>query len=242
MPQKILILEDNKVHMDAMCKILEDLPKNITVYCAQNVQKACEIALEHHIHLFLIDIILNGQNPGDVSGLNFAREIRGISKYKFTPLIFITSLEDPKLYSYSQLHCFGYIEKPFSVAQVRGTILNALDFPVKNDEDRHVYFRKDGIVYSKSIKDIIYIESSRRKIKVYCVNDELEIPYMTCEEILKEMDSELFIQCSRYNIVNRKYIDKIDYTNRFIKMHYVDKPIEIGIIMRKAFRDRMDDE
>lgn len=242
MPQKILIIEDNKAHMDALCNILEALPNDIVVYCAQDVASAHNIALKQHIHLFLIDIILNSQKPGDVSGLNFAREIRGISKYKFTPLIFITSLEDPKLYSYSQLHCFGYIEKPFSAAQVRDTILDALDFPVKSDNDRYVYFRKEGIVYSKRIRDIIYIESSRRKIIVHCINGTLEIPYMTCEELLKEMDSELFVQCSRYSIVNKKYIDEIDYTNRFIKMHYVDTPIEIGVIMKKAFKSRMDDE
>lgn len=240
MPQKILVIEDNKAHMEALCKILNDLHKDIQIYCAYDVEKAFQISLEQHIHLFLVDIILNTQKPGDVSGLNFVREIRGISKYKFTPLIFITSLEDPKLYSYSQLHCFGYIEKPFSVAQVRDTVLSALDFPTKADDERFVYFRKDGIVYSKCIKDIIYIESSRRKIIIHCINDELEIPYKTCEEILRELDSELFIQCSRYGIINRKYIEQIDYTNRFIKLRHIDNPIEIGIIMKKAFKQRID--
>lgn len=242
MPQKILIIEDNKAHMQALNEIIQNLHRDIQVYCAYDVKTAYQLALENHIHLFLIDIILNTQKSGDVSGLSFAKEIRGITKYKFTPLVFITSLEDPKLYSYSQLHCFGYIEKPFSVAQVRDTILGALEYPVKEDDDRYVYFRKEGIVYSKYIKDIIYIESSRRKIKIYCTNDELEIPYKTCEEILQELDSESFIQCSRYCIINRKYIEQIDYTNRFIKLKHIDKPVEIGIIMRKAFRKRLEDE
>lgn len=187
-----------------------------------------------------IDIILNTKKPGDVSGLDFAREIRGISKYKFTPLVFITSLEDPKLYSYSQLHCYGYIEKPFSVAQVKDIILGALEFPVKEDDDRYVYFRKDGIVYSVYIKEIIYIESSRRKITIHCVNDELEIPYRTCGEILQELDSKSFVQCSRYCIVNKKYIKQIDYTNRFIKLRNVDAPIEIGIIVKKSFKQSVE--
>lgn len=240
MLQKVLIIEDNKVHMDALCKIIRDLQKDVQVFCAYNVGEAFQIALEQHIHLFMIDIVLNTQKPGDVSGLSFAKEIRGISKYKFTPLIFITSLEDPKLYSYSQLHCYGYIEKPFSVTQVRDTILGALEFPAKDDDDKNVYFRKDGIVYSLCIKDIVYIESSRRKITIHCINDKLEIPYKTSEEILQDLDSGAFIQCSRYNIVNRKYIEQIDYTNRFIKLKYVDCPIEIGVIMKKAFRQRVD--
>lgn len=99
MRQKVLIIEDNKAHMDALCKIIRDLQRDVQVFCAYNAGEAFQKALEHHIHLFMIDIVLNTQKQGDVSGLSFAKEIRGISKYKFTPLIFITSLEDPKLYS-----------------------------------------------------------------------------------------------------------------------------------------------
>ncbi len=241
MPRKVLILEDNKANMDALCKILNDLKRDIIIYCAYDLEKAFQISMEHHIHMFLVDIVLDVHNPGDVSGLTFAREIRDISKYKFTPLIFITSLEDPKLYSYSQLHCFGYIEKPFSVAQVRDTILSAFEFPIKEDNDKNVYFRKEGIVYSVCIKDIIYIQCAKRRVRIVCVNDELEVPYRSCEELLKELDSETLVQCSRYNIVNKTHIEKIDYANRFVKMKYVDEPIEIGTIMKAAFKRRMED-
>lgn len=236
--QKILIVEDNEAHMDALRKIAEDLHRDVQIYCADNAGDAYRIALEQHIHLFLIDIILYASKSGDVSGLNFAKEVRGISKYKFTPMIFITSLEDPQLYAYSQLHCFGYIEKPFSIRQVQNTILSALEFPVAKEEDCHVYFRKEGIVYSVCLKDIVYIEISRRKIIIHCKGDSLEIPYITCDEILKELDSDLFIQCSRYCIVNKNYIEQIDYPNRFLKLRYVEEPIEIGVVMKKAFKSR----
>ena len=95
-------------------------------------------------------------------------------------------------------------------------------------------------MHSVCVKDIVYIEISRRKIKIHCVYDELEIPYVTCEEILQKLDSNSFIQCSRYCIVNRKYIEQIDYTNRFIKLKYLDSQIEMGIIMKKAFKNRVD--
>ncbi len=242
MIQKILIIEDNKIHMDTLKKIIEDLSGDLQIYCASNVKDAYQIALEEHIHLFIVDIILNVKKPGDISGLNFAREIREISKYKFTPLVFITSLEDPKLYSYSRLHCFSYIEKPFSVSRVCDTVSNALEFPLNENTQKCIYFRKDRIVYSVCIKDIVYIEISRRKIIIHCIHDDLEIPYITCEEILRELDSNSFIQCSRYCIVNRKYIEQIDYTNRYIKLKNIENPIEIGVIMKKTFRYRMEND
>lgn len=242
MPLKVLIVEDNKAHMEALDKIVKSLNRDLQVYYAHDLETAFHLVLEQHINLFLVDIILKTDKPGDVSGLNLVREIRGILRYKFVPIIFITSLEDPELYSYSQLHCFKYIEKPFDVEQVKKTILEALEFPCRNDDERYVYFRKDGVVYSKCIKEIVRIESSKRKIVIHCTNDRLEIPYKTCEEILQELDSDVFIQCSRYDIINKNYIEHIDYVNRFVKMKYTENPIEIGIIMRKTFRKKMEYE
>lgn len=242
MSRKVLIIEDEKVHVDALCKILEDLQRDIVVYCANNIEQALKISFEQHIHLFLVDIVLDTQKPGDVSGLNFVRELRGMSKYKFTPVIFITSLEDPKLHSYSHLHCFGYIEKPFSDEQIGNVVLEALEFPMKETDDKYVYFQKNGITYPIHVKDIIYIQNNKRKVKIVCAKDELEVPYKTCEEILKDLDSESFIQCSRNCIINRKYVEYTDYPNRFVKLQNVKEPIEIGVIMKKVFKQRMENE
>jgi len=242
MKRNILILEDKEAHREALHKILSALAENITIYLAANVQKAYQIAMENHIHLFLLDIILRPEKPGDVLGLRFAQEIRAVKRYQFTPLIFITSLEDPKLYSYSQLHCLGYIEKPFSPEQVQRTVQMALRFPVEDDAERFVYFRKDGIVYAKCIKDIIYVENARRKVVIHCKKDVLEIPYKTCEEIMSEIDSRLFIQCSRYTIINKNYIEEIDYANRYIKLRYVESPVEIGVTMKNRLKERLGEE
>lgn len=236
MKQKVLIIEDKKPHMDALCKIINDLNEDIEIYCAYNGAEAYRIAMEQHIHLFLVDIILRVDKPGDVAGLWFVQEIRAVKKYSFAPVIFITSLEDPRLFSYSQLHCFGYIEKPFDEKQVQRCILQALECPVETDDERYVYFRKDGIVYSKYIKDIIYAECSRRRITIYCVNDKLEVPYKTSNEFMKELDSKLFIRCNRYVIINKKYIERVDYTNRYVKLKYVENPIDIGIKMKNKFK------
>ena len=242
MRRNILIVEDNEAHMNALLKIINDLHQDVKVYCVANIDDAYLLALKYSIHLFLVDIILDTKNPGDVSGLKFATKMRGFVQYKYVPLVFITSLEDPKLFSYSELNCLGYIEKPFSVEQVRNVIVKALDFPIKEDDDRFVHFRKDGITYSVYIKDIIYIQNSRRKIKIVCVNDELEIPYVTCKQILEELNSKSFIPCSRYCIVNRKYVVQTDYANRYVKLRHVDNLIEIGIIMKKSFKEWMEED
>lgn len=242
MVKNILIVEDNKAHLSAIKGCVDELDKEIKIFTAENGHDAFSLLMEHHIHLFLIDIILNPKDSGDVSGLNLVRELRGISKYTYAPVIFITSLEDPKLYSYSRLHCRGYIEKPFDKKQVQECVLEALDFPTLGENKRAVYFRKEGIIYSKNIDEIVYIENIRRKIVIYCIDDELEVPYKSCDKILEELDSDSFIQCSRNVIINKQYIEHIDYTNRFIKMKNKDAYIEIGAIMKKKFRSELENE
>lgn len=240
MTRNVLIVEDKQNHMDAINKIVSELDEPIMIFTACNLQEAYSIVSLHHIHLFLLDIILDTSKAGDVSGLDFARELRENKKYEFTPIIFITTLEDPQLYSYSQLHCFGYIEKPFDPKQIRPLIKKALNFPIDSSDNKNLYFRKDGIIYSVHTNDIVYIENSRRLLKIHCIQDDLEVSYKTVAEILEELDSPAFVQCSRYVIVNRNYIEKIDFTNRYVKLRGVSENIEIGIIMRKQFRDKIE--
>lgn len=59
MIHKTLIIEDNKAHMKALCKIVKELQRDIEIYCAYNTEQAYQLILEQHIHLFIIDIILN---------------------------------------------------------------------------------------------------------------------------------------------------------------------------------------
>lgn len=237
--RKVVILEDNEVMRRDLCRIIEGLHKNVEVYCAANMKDAYHIAMEQQIHLFLVDIILEPSNPGDISGLRFVQEIRGVKRYEYMPVIFITSLQDPKMYSYSQLNCFGFIEKPFDEKVVKKYVSKALNFPIVSDHDRYIYFRKEGITYSVCVDEIYYIDICRRSLTIHYENGELEVPYKTCKEILRELGSESFIQCSRYKIINRHCIEHIDYARRFIKLKNVDELIEIGPMMKNKFREEM---
>ena len=230
--KKILVLEDKEIHIRTLEKVLEGID-NVQVLVAESIETAYKSALENTINLFLIDIILDTEIRGDVSGLKFVESIREMPKYSFTPLIFITSLEDPKLYAYRELHCFGYIEKPFDPTTVKKLIEQALEFPCCENKDKTIYFRSDGVMYAVNSKDIVYIENSKRKLFIYTTKERFTVPYMTCKKILQELESDNFIQCSRYIIINKNYIELIDYVNRYIKLRGVKEAVEIGSSMKK---------
>ena len=185
-----MIIEDNEKSMEMLVKIVRNVDDSLLVKCAKDVDGAYAAAMEYDIDLFLVDIILNPKDSGDVSGIKFADNIRKIKKYQYTPIVIITSLEDPKLYAYSDIHCYSYVEKPYDADRVSRIIREALNSPKRKVVNNNIFFRKEGILYKKRISEIVYIENSRNKRIIHSVNDDLELPYKPCKAILEELKKE----------------------------------------------------
>ena len=112
---------------------------------------------------------------------------------------------------------------------------DAMAFSHPKEDNRNIYFKKDGIFFAKKMQDIVYIKSSAGKMFVKTTKDELEISYKSNSQIIKELDSEDFIRCSRSVIVNSSFIDSIDSTNRYVQLKNGYGTLEIGTIMKKNF-------
>lgn len=226
--KNILILEDNKKILDTLSIAAKEVQDDICVYSTQTVELAYAIAFSKTIDLFLLDIILTTKYPGDISGFNFARQIRKHELYMFTPIIFITSLEDRKLYAYSEIHSYAYLEKPFSMLQLKTLIEKTLKFPSSKEIDKELYMRKDGILYQVKLKKIIYVECENHKLLIHMTDKFMEIPYYTIKKFLKEADVPYLFQCSRNTVVNRSFIDYVDIVNRYIQMKNLNVLLDIG--------------
>lgn len=238
----ILILEDNQSSLDMLVKIVGEVDLEIEVRSATNLEQAYIHMIKGSIDLFLIDIILDSHNSGDVSGIKFVEYIRQQKKYEYTPVIFVTSLDDPMLYSSRDFHCYSYIEKPYNAAHVRKTIREALLMPLQPERSESIYFRNNGLLYKKEKSKIVYIENSRRCRIIHATDGDVKLAYLPCKDILAELDSERFIQCSRYVIINKDYIEHIDIANRYIKMRGCSEVVEIGVMYKRFFvRDVVND-
>lgn len=240
--KKVLVLEDDHATLEAIEKLIHEIDKNVIVYKITTLPEAYQIAVEHDINLFIVDIMLDNSIRNDVSGLVFVEKIRKIEKYAFVPVIFITSLVDPELHTYRTLHCYGYLEKPLLTKETKQLISQALKYQIPQNEEGTVYFRKDGIIYAVDKKDIVYIKSHGGKVTITTVRDELVIYYRNCKEVLEELDSDNFIQCNRGTIVNRAFINYIDFVNRMITLKDNYGILEISTKMKKNFMEKMNDD
>ena len=225
----VLILEDNRQILNVLEKLVLSVAEDEKVYVTDNVGEAYKIAMEISIDVFMLDIILYGDKKGDTSGMQYAQSMRKLERYRFTPIIFITSLEDPERYALRDLHAFGYIEKPFAPSQVENLLRDALHFKTQKEKDAMMFFRKDGILYPVKCNRVIYMELIKRKICIHMKNgDVLSIPYKSFREIMEEANYEKFVQCSRNCVINIDYIKNIDKTNRFITLEGTKTAVEMG--------------
>jgi len=236
--KKVLILEDNPAALEHLVKMVQELDIKNTVYAFDNTKDAYQCAMEKTIDLFLIDIILDTNHPGDTSGLQFVENIRCVEHYGFTPIIFITCLEDARSYTYENLHCYSFIEKPFDVEKVKRAIAQGLKFPGTNKQSKTLYFRKDGIILAVEREEIVYAESVYHTMHIHTSrNDVLKVPYIALKKLLEDIDSSDFIQCSRNTIVNKKFVENVDIPNRVIQMRDGLGRVEIGIMFKKYVKE-----
>ena len=206
----------------------------MTVYAVSDAFTAYGILMEKTIDIFLVDIILDPTKPGDTSGIQLVGKIRNMIKYMFTPVIFVTSLEDTTKYAFTDLNCLGYVEKPFSQDRVKQLVRKALYFPSGGETEPAFCFRKNGVFYPVRVREVLYIENTRHVVTVHLVNgSRLTVPYQSCQRLLDEVDANCLFQCSRSTIVNKDYVLNVDIQNRYITLKNYDDKIEIGVTFRK---------
>lgn len=230
MNKRVMIVEDNSSTRQLLAELVKEVEPEAEIREFATMEGVYETAMCTRFDLFLLDIIMNPKDSGDTSGMQFANKIRSVSQYEFVPIIFVTSLEDPKLYAYSRLHSFGYIEKPFEPENVKKTIHEALRYSVHSPKDATLFLRKEGILYSIKCSDVIYIECYLRKMHFHLKSEEvISVGYKTIHQIMEEADSENFVQCGRNMIINKEHIDRVDLINKQIYMKNVEKPLAVGI-------------
>lgn len=238
--KKILILEDNPAILAHIARLVQELDRKEAVYPFDNVKDAYQCAIEKTIDLFIIDIILDTNKPGDASGLNFVENIRKINHYTFVPVIFVSSLEDAKLYTYENLHCYRFIEKPFDDNQLKQLVNQCLRFSETQNVTKTLYFRKNGIILAVEKDDIVYAESINHVMHIHTRRDDaLSVPYITLKKLLEDIDDNGFIQCSRSVIINKKFIQNVDVSNGMIQLKDGYGSVGIGIRFKKNIKESL---
>jgi len=237
MRKKILIIEDILEQAKVLASIAKEVNKNFLIYYASNEGDAYKILMEKTIDIFLVDIILKADDVADMSGLKLVEAIRKIPRYMFTPVIFITSMEDNQLYAFTELNCIDYIEKPFFRERVIKVLNKAMYYQSDRNEQKVVCLRNDGVIYPLKINEILYAFFTNHKMVIYFEKGkEMTFPYISMNKFMDETE-DCFVQCNRHTVINKNKVVFVDRANQCIKLAGVEEPIEIGIRYNKKIAE-----
>ncbi len=211
----ILIVEDESIVAKDIQHSLKKLGYTVVGMCSTG-EDAIKVAEELKPDLVLMDIMLKG----DMSGIEAAGQIR--EKLNI-PIIYLTAYADESTLSKAKVsEPYGYIIKPFKEIDLHTSIEMAI---YKHEKETDVKKERDflySIVENKESKDIIFVKSNSRLVKVktsdiffvealkdYVVintNSARYTIHSTMKDIEKKLPASDFIRVHRSFIVR---IDKI---------------------------------
>lgn len=130
--KKVLVVDDLATIRTIVSQMLKE--NGVQVLEANRAEVALRMAKDHAIDAFLLDIKMPEMN-----GIDLCREIRSIDKYRTTPVMFVTSMEQGEALDQA-LEAGGddFITKPIQAAVLRGRLTNALQ--------KHAYLREIELI------------------------------------------------------------------------------------------------
>jgi DNA-binding LytR/AlgR family response regulator len=206
--KNILIVEDDAMQRKNLKEMLQLIDEQFQIYEAEDADEALEISKDVNIDLFFVDIFLKNS-----SGLEFAIDIRKITKYEFSFIVFITTQVEYLTQAFKQTHCYDYILKPYDKDEIIKMVKKFSENAKNNSkqERKSVAFDlKNRIIIKMYIDEIIFVEANMRTCIVNTVRGRYMVNKIALKKVLELIDCEFIIQSHKSFLVNTKYINKFE--------------------------------
>lgn len=232
----ILIVEDDMNIQKLLSTCIREVDDTAQIYMSDSSQGALKIAKEHPIDIFLLDIQLI-----DYKGTVLAKELRSMDQYRYTPMIFATALANEEINSYREIKCYSFLIKPYTKEEVKQAISEAIDYRNHfSKQTKTIRIEQKSHIFEYDLKDIVYIESFRKKMVLHLQTGQNEIyteviSGYTLKSMLELINDDQFIQCHKSYLINKRYIVQIAKVEGEVSLRGVQQPIPIG----STFRDKL---
>ena len=208
-----LIVDDCYEQCISLQQIIIDYNQNITTSIATDISSAQQLCQQEKYDFFFLDIRMDSDKIDDDGGLQLAMFIRSIAPYKYTPIIFITSVPEKVQEALSFTGCYQYILKPYTEKDIFMCLDSVLHSPLvpPNYFSFHSFWGGEIRILED---DILFFTPSVHHRLLICT---LEGNYETKDYTLDQLEEKLhhnFFRCHRKYIVNLQKISSYDKTKR----------------------------
>lgn len=229
---QIAICDDEKIYLDMIKGYLknclascdEDILVNIDTYTSG------ESLLDAYNGGTRYDLIFLDIRMKKLSGYETAKSIRDLDNKAM--IIFITSLVD-YIFSSFEYRPFWFLTKPLSEEKFKYVFYKALT-EIQSSKNRvYSFFSRENGLVTIDINNIIYLESSLRRINIYS-NTQQFTYYASINEEEEKLKKYDFVRIHRSYLVNMSYIQRIN------KKYVVLKNSKVLPLSEHRFKDVFD--
>lgn len=181
-------------------KILKEENIDFEIKTFQNMREMTEV-MAKKVHPF--DILLSDILTTDMNGIEAAERLRELGEN--IDIIFISTTAEYALDGY-RVQALRYLKKPVDIEQLREALLLSYH---KHSRKEGLTITAEGKVHNVQFKDIFYIESDARDIRVV-LRDKTLVAHMKISDTEKLMPGEHFFRCHRSYIVNLSGIESME--------------------------------
>lgn len=224
----ILLVEDDNAAAVLIKQFVERLSNNYHLTIFSNAAQALAWGKTHQIDLFILDI----QLP-DYRGTELGKQLRSMSEYRFTPILFTTELAGEELAAYREIKCYDFLVKPFNEQQFQQAVSAALEMGRNLVKPPAILrIEQKQFVFEYDLETVLYIESYGKRTVIHTTADgetvSDNISGYSLMRLLELAGPSHLLQCHKSYLVNPLRISKLDKRTRQLWLTGCDTSIPIG--------------
>ena len=226
---RIAVVDDNEMIRKQVKRFLNTYAlKNSVVFEIYTYEDGHLLTLdinhEMHFDLIYLDIEMPIQN-----GIQVGHWIREIAQDEWMQIVFISGKDgyDRKLFS---INCLDFLSKPICYSDLERTV-NRFRKLTRRPEDVFT-FQNNHVLQRVPIANILYFESTNRKVNIITTTDMLEF-YDKLDNVESQVPTQFF-RIHKSFLVNYYHIRKFEYDNVIMSNQ---KRLPISQSKRKEMRD-----
>lgn len=210
---RILICDDEIHYANAIKESIERWKKKTgNVSITYNVFRSSEDMLDSLRNQTIYDLVfLDIQFPTELNGLQVATQLRMLNDQ--VVIVFVSNYDEYAIDGY-KVNALRFLTKPISDSQVFECLNIAYRQWQITSSNSVIILETKQQMHKISNKSIVYIESRAHYLDIHTLNIEngtITIR-MKIGEILKDLPSDMFVQCHQSYIINLLYVQRLTRT------------------------------
>lgn len=220
-----------KVHMAAA-----EVNVCVHIYKAVDTVRAQKILNEKDIDMLIMNTDYGKNRTNPPPGIELAKIVRGMKKYMFLPLIFVSDRDDLREYAFTELNCMGYLNISFGKEDLKRVIEKGMQYTTERDADAEWFLKEKSVLYPVRIKDILYMEANDCDL-LFRLMDHTTLKLSNRRLVVakEKFANSCLLRCGRSVVINRDHVVRWNKKEVFLW----DGEEEIKIRIGKAYRSEV---